>query len=790
MPYLVASEVEPFIDPVAAVAMAIPAGHQANDILVAIVTQDGGGTVIAATASGWTQIGTQAAAQAQRTTAFWRLATSSAEPDFTATGAADDWVISIYVIRAANTSAPINVQLRTDSANSTTAFLDSGSVVTTQDGCLVLYAWGFDGLFKMLPETPADLNFLIKLSSTGGGCTQIAGYRNQVTAGTSPSLRALVEAATEGGQALVIAIEDVNPSAPQLGPSGLETYTVVKRYGGLSTGTASAQAFIRHDSITWQSVASLAATTIAGRALLALTFAEGVHQATDSPWGTMTGLGMSGSAIDATGRWVGMTHAMSATDMSNSIFSLEVMMSTVAPAHFGSQGIAVVFQDGAGAWVAFQVTPRAGLAQIINYTWQVDLQNTTPLDSSGTINWSNITRLGYLFHKITTATTANTLRIKNALLLRRTTLVDGCAAAPCSPALAAQLMGGWGPVGVAALQGAGQALWRSGVRYGDGSRKTHLVAGATSYELPLRAASSIGRRFWVVASNALPADFEIHASASDVVDLRACLMATDLPQTWRVNAATSLSATYLFAGAVLVGWSVVNPVLTLDAVTLQRCPTITLNGGGLDRCQLLGCGPLTTDDPSNIADTGFVSPGTGHAIVLTDTGTFAFEGNEFSGYGADASTDAAIYNNSGGAVTLVLLASDQFPTVRNGAGASTSLVVVSFVEVVGVGAGDTVEMRREDTHAVLETRTGPGTIDVAAHIGLDVYFARIVSGQTIATTFIEPITLVFGDNGEVPLYVGSEVKVADLPTVEAGLTVINQGVQRASLLIPHTVNWP
>ncbi|MBI3290362.1 hypothetical protein HYZ78_03110, partial [Candidatus Microgenomates bacterium] len=82
-----------------------------------------------------------------------------------------------------------------------------------------------------------------------------------------------------------------------------------------------------------------------------------------------------------------------------------------------------------------------------------------------------------------------------------------------------------------------------------------------------------------------------------------------------------------------------------------------------------GVAYITTDDPSDIKNTAFVFSD-GHAIEITATGTFTFEGNTFSGYGADGTTDAAIYNNSGGIVTLNISGGGSTPTIRNGAGAS------------------------------------------------------------------------------------------------------------------------
>ncbi len=60
----------------------------------------------------------------------------------------------------------------------------------------------------------------------------------------------------------------------------------------------------------------------------------------------------------------------------------------------------------------------------------------------------------------------------------------------------------------------------------------------------------------------------------------------------------------------------------------------------------------------------------GHAIKITVAGTYTFNNLSFSGFGADGTNTAAIFNDSGGVVTIT---SDggTTPTVRNGAGAST-----------------------------------------------------------------------------------------------------------------------
>lgn len=76
---------------------------------------------------------------------------------------------------------------------------------------------------------------------------------------------------------------------------------------------------------------------------------------------------------------------------------------------------------------------------------------------------------------------------------------------------------------------------------------------------------------------------------------------------------------------------------------------------------------------TNISGLSFVSDSTGHAIYITATGSYTFTNFTYTGYGAGETTDAAVYNNSGGAVTITVTGGDS-PSVRNGASATTSVI--------------------------------------------------------------------------------------------------------------------
>jgi hypothetical protein len=100
---------------------------------------------------------------------------------------------------------------------------------------------------------------------------------------------------------------------------------------------------------------------------------------------------------------------------------------------------------------------------------------------------------------------------------------------------------------------------------------------------------------------------------------------------------------------------------------------------------------MTSDNPADLSDNTFISGGVGHAIEIDTTGTYSFSGNKFTGYGAGGSNDAAIYNNSGGAVTINVTGGGDTPTIRNGASASTT--VNSNVSITLTGMRDNTEVR-------------------------------------------------------------------------------------------------
>ncbi len=212
---------------------------------------------------------------------------------------------------------------------------------------------------------------------------------------------------------------------------------------------------------------------------------------------------------------------------------------------------------------------------------------------------------------------------------------------------------------------------------------------------------------------------------------------------------------------------------------------------------------ITTDDLTDIVFCSF-SFSDGHGVELTTprVASQASKGNRFTGYGTDTSNDAAIYNNSAGAVTVTLSdgATSGEHTVREGASASTLIVSGAVTHTVTVLDGVTpVESVRvlvwctgtggfpsEDPISI--TRSGAtATVDHTAHGMATSDEVRIEGAAeqeyngifTIAVTGVDDYTYTVSGSPATPA-TGS-------PT--SSLVLIN-GLTNASGVIADTRSYP
>ena len=688
----------------------IPAAVQENDLMIMFVTQDGGGTNILVTvATGWTLLsGSQGASQTQRTVCYYKIATAS-ETDPLLTGATEDWIVSFVVMRNVNLVTPISDFDITNSANSTSSFLDSGALTTTQDNVVILEAWGFDGSGKLVPEIPNNITNLTKESNIGA-CVQYVGYRNFLTMGTTVPIRMLNENSSEGGTVIALAVRDADPLNPKMGPDCTRAFDPIKRYGGISTQLVAANGFIRHDlPLTWLDHTNIAATTIDGVdvAGAATAFIEQSIVSTISTWGSFTSVSQTTSGVNSIGRWVGATHTMASVDLTAKILSLEFNVSSTVTSRFGVKGCIIYLQSSNGGWAAYQLSRRQGIFANVPITAFISIDNATPLETAGSFNASDVVQVAYLWHKITNNASAIAMRVKNLITLDRVTYVDGSLEAPATPTFARQVLGGNGTFGIASIQGAGQAILRQAIRLGDGTRNIFYDATATSQELPLNS-----DKIWQVPTLANGARFRLNATANSTINLTSCIISSESLQKFIIEATSSTAATYNFAGLSLIGYQVENDTtVTINSTTFSKC-VIQSNAGGLLNSNIGSqAAPVLSSDPAKLIGNDFIANSLTptYGIELNTVGTYNFNGNTFSGYGANASSSAFIFNNSGGLITLNLNPSDQTPTVTNGVGASTVLASTPVNISATVLADSRVQIFNVTTSTEIENINEPTT---------------------------------------------------------------------------------
>jgi len=243
-------------------------------------------------------------------------------------------------------------------------------------------------------------------------------------------------------------------------------------------------------------------------------------------------------------------------------------------------------------------------------------------------------------------------------------------------------------------QGSSQALILQPIQFGDGgNHPIYLNLDSTAIEFPAQYNVDTKNVFYNSVDNAVGLTY--YAGASDTIKHTDSVISSANKYYWAIHASSSASASYDFAGLAIIGAGTITlrAVTTFDSMAITDCPTVTQNGATITNTDFDNS-RLTATNPAVISHCSFVSAGTGHAIEITTAGTYSFAGNVFNSYAAtNGSTgNEAIYNNSGGLVTLNISAGGSTPTIRNGTGASTVLNNVVSLTLTGIVDGTEVRM--------------------------------------------------------------------------------------------------
>ena len=146
-----------------------------------------------------------------------------------------------------------------------------------------------------------------------------------------------------------------------------------------------------------------------------------------------------------------------------------------------------------------------------------------------------------------------------------------------------------------------------------------------------------------------------------------------------------------------------------------------------------------------------------HAFRLTTPGTYTFTDLAFNGFGADGTNTAAVLNDSTGAIVINVFGGDT-PTVKNGAGASTTVNNLTVLTLTGLQpnteirvftAGTTTEIAGvENSGSSFTANISESSVDIVIH-ALGYVYQRLTSVDTSADLTL-PVQQIADRNYENP----------------------------------------
>jgi hypothetical protein len=283
----------------------------------------------------------------------------------------------------------------------------------------------------------------------------------------------------------------------------------------------------------------------------------------------------------------------------------------------------------------------------------------------------------------------------------------------------------------------------SGVCIFDDSNKTIVFpdgmfdVGFSGLEIDLGAASDIS----------IDSCTFLGRGDTTTVDTRPILTATSSTGTF-----SSTSCTYDNFNEITL-----SSACTITGGVISKTKKLYQNGSTLDGVTInaavpgVGVAFVESDNPSNIKNSVF-NFSEGHAFEITTAGTYTLDNLKFNGYGSNETTSSAIYNNSGGAVTLNLSGGTSLPTVKNGTSATTTIPTTSTLTLTGLvnpsevrifdNASPQTEVGGQET---ITTGTYTLNINISTYPSINIAILDAGATPAVKNIFLSDIDMSSGD---------------------------------------------
>lgn len=668
--------------------------HETNDLLLVLVSKDAAisGSWSVTVATGWT-IGGSNSQTANAAIWAWKIAGSSSETNPTIGQSDVDSMIAVALsIRGVNTSTPFHI----DPGNGTGSTSATGQptvtgVTTTNNDCLIIYGLGSD--LGVGPTPNPGIQTVV--SDDTGTASLGMGWTYQKTAGATGTIT--FTCANASGTSLpryefCWAIND--GSSGTIVPAYHDTGTTLATLIEPLTGTT-----YPISGNTWQAT-TIDITTIGSKTASY----DAIGNIVDSG---VNPFHASARITPAASSNLGGTQFNfgSSKDLSSGILLTRTRFATprdyIDTGFIATGGIQLVFADASNNYRAFMIGAQrdntTNPADANLHAIQVGQSTNTRFATSTTdVTLTAITK--FLFLE-TNPLGAGALDISQMVNINKAVIAGGSSTNPIDYAGFLSVINGY-ILDFAKIQGTSESLIFCPVQIG-GSLAVHLDMTNFAIEFPQRASQTTGYLNFHVDENIV--GFIFDGRSGDTVKMTNGIIASASKYKFEFLSSVSTSATWDFSGLTVIG---ATPTLRnigttggFQLMSFIDCDQIVQNSATLDNCTISdtihATAALLSNNPALIKNCAFISGGTKHAIEINTAGTYTFSGNTFSGYGANGTTDAAIYNNSSGSVTLNITNEGNTPTVRNGAGASTTINnSVTLTVAVKDESGGNVESAR------------------------------------------------------------------------------------------------
>lgn len=700
--------------------------HQTGDLLVAFVGKDG--TPVVNTPANWSATAATGASVGAFGGIWTRRAQSSAETVTFTTGTAAPWAITIVSISGtfgtlANGSDALSVAATIGATDSTSPFVGT-AVTPAHANSLVISGIFTDATFGI----QSDPGWVHLFTGDSGANSIAVAYTVASQASISvptPNWRSGT-GVDDDTRVCMIAIRDsgtLDELDCYIDRTIPPSFLLASLHGG-PIGDVNSVAYIAAASATLTSLQVNGITPITSTASAVTATADAGFNpyrsvATTPGTASTTALGHS----EVTGTF-NMTQG---EGLLFGVFRPTIPRDFIDLGNSRQGGVFINFTNGttaaASAWVVgAQFSTTTKQADYNPFVIQVQQTNNTRYAWAGTVNWAAVTRFSF---GASSFYGAASVQFSNLYMLNRAVLVGGTTARPFGIRdIVATINMGAGFIPVTSLAGSTITSYIP-IQFGNsGTNRCNVRLNLATIQFPRRANSTTHLDFHVDPNRV---GVEIFGSGNtDSFIFQNVVFTSESQYYWRINASSSVNSIYSFSGSSIINSGIVTlrAVTTFDDMSFIECPNITQNGALITN-STFNNSLIESNNPGNIRTCIFAGDNIGHAITITAPGTYSFIGNTFNGFGASGTTNAAVFNNSGGNVVLNVTSGGSIPTVLNGVGASTTVNAAANLTLTGLIADS-------------EIRVYTGTLvnpEVAVEIagiessGTSFVFSQSVSGQ-------------------------------------------------------------